>query len=417
MRILMVAWGSRGDVVPYVALGRGLVGVGYEVSVAAAKVFEPFVVGAGLGFRPFDIDLTEAGDDPVVSRWLAGPDSVSAELRNMRAAMARFGPVLADGLEAMVSEADGFVSGLLGLDSLAAHAAQVGKPIVSGALAPGQPTRSGQALLYPVRPAAWSRLNRGAGWWQLAGMCSLLRPANSVARRRLGVPVGGLRGYARSVTRTPTVLGASPLVVPQPRDWPDTTVTGYWVDAVPPEYRPPAGLVEFLAAGDPPVYIGFGSMPAKDPEALRSLVVEALTRTKRRAVLGGALHAGDASVLALSDAVVSIAGVPHEWLFPQTAGVVIHGGAGTTGTGLRAGVPVSVVSHMGDQHYWGRRVHDLGAGPKPLRRGNLTADSLAGILTDLALPASRQKARQIGRRLRAENGVAHAVDVISRVFG
>ena len=415
MRVLMVAWGSRGDVQPYLALGRGLNRAGHEVTVAAARDFEAMVSQAGLGFSPFDISL-EASDDPVVRRWLAGTDRPSQELGNMRAAVERFAPVFADGLVAALAQADAVVCGLLSTWALAPWAASQGKPLVAALLQPGVPSRLGASLLYPLRPTATSRLNLAAGWAHVLAMYRLLAPAAQAVHERLGLPRGGLRDHIGSVVDKPTVLGASPLVVPPAPDWPaHLTVTGYWVRPAPVDYQPPAGLADFLAAGPPPLYVGFGSMPLTDSVAMRELVKAALPG--RRLLLGGALHAGPDPVEVVSDAVVSVGDVPHEWLYPRTGGVVCHGGAGTTAAALRAGVPVAVVPHMGDQPYWGRRVHELGLGPAPVRRARLTADRLAAMVAGFGDPGLRARTTRFGLRLREERGVQNAVAAITAVLG
>lgn len=418
MRLLLVAWGSRGDVAPFVALGRGLRAAGHDVTVAAADGFADVVQGAGLGYRRFAISLDASSTDPVFLRWLAGSDSLTAELRNMRAAAETFGPVLAEGLAGMVDDADGIVSGLLSLDALAPWARAHGRPLVAALLQPMLPTRCGVALTHPALPGRRSAANLAAGWWQASGMYSLLHRPLRQAHAALGVPHGGVRGYLRTVMTTPTVVGVSPLVVPQPDDWPPhAQVCGYWPDPVPDGYRPPVALTGFLTAGPAPVYLGFGSMPAADAPGLRSTVLAAVRRAGVRAVLGGSLHAGADAVREWTDGVVSVSGLPHGWLFSRTAGVVCHGGSGTVGAGLRAGVPVGVVSHMGDQHYWGRRVHELGVGPAPLHRVELDATRLTGLLHGLRDPGVVERAARLGTALRAEDGVARAVAFIQEVLG
>jgi UDP:flavonoid glycosyltransferase YjiC (YdhE family) len=107
--------------------------------------------------------------------------------------------------------------------------------------------------------------------------------------------------------------------------------------------------------------------------------------------------------------------VPHDWLFPRTAAVVHHGGAGTTAAGLRAGVPSVVVPFMSDQPFWGRRVFALGAGPEPIPRKQLTAEKLArAISAAVTDPVIRRRAANVGRLIRAEDGVARAADLIDR---
>ena len=119
----------------------------------------------------------------------------------------------------------------------------------------------------------------------------------------------------------------------------------------------------------------------------------------------------------VSDRLYSVAAVPHAWLFPQTAGVVHHGGAGTTAAGLRAGVPSLLVPFMADQPFWGRRVHALGVGPKPIPRRQLSVEKLAeGIRLMVTDEAMRRRAADLGARIRAEDGVGRAAELLEQHF-
>nr|WP_272918090.1 glycosyltransferase [Actinomadura rayongensis] len=176
-----------------------------------------------------------------------------------------------------------------------------------------------------------------------------------------------------------------------------------------PAYEPPADLAAFLAAGPPPVYAGFGSMVAKDPELTDLTVRTALRVAGLRGIVQGDPATSDDDVLAVRD-------VPHAWLFPRVAAVVHHGGAGTTAAGLRAGVPTIVCPFFGDQPYWGERVAALGAGPSPLPFRSLTVPDLASRLRRATSdPSIRERAAVVGARLRAEDGIARALDVLDAV--
>src|SRR5690606_7322177 len=125
-------------------------------------------------------------------------------------------------------------------------------------------------------------------------------------------------------------------------------------------------LAAFLASGSRPVYVGFGSMPGLDPHKLARVVADGLAAAGKRGILatgGGALELADPP-----PHVHMIASAPHAALFPHVSGALHHGGAGTTGASLRAGLPTIVCPYFGDQPFWGRRVADLGAGPQPLDR-------------------------------------------------
>jgi sterol 3beta-glucosyltransferase len=193
-------------------------------------------------------------------------------------------------------------------------------------------------------------------------------------------------------------------------------VTGYWFLDPAEDWMPAPALVDFLAAGPPPVYVGFGSMSSRKPEETTALILGALARTGQR----GIIHAGWGGMQRadLPDSVLMIDGVPFSWLFPRVAVVVHHGGAGTTSAGLRAGVPAVVVPFFGDQPYWGQRVADLGVGPAPIPRKKLTAERLAqAIQVAVTDHAMRQRAAELGTKIRAEDGVACAVAVVEQMVG
>ena len=118
----------------------------------------------------------------------------------------------------------------------------------------------------------------------------------------------------------------------------------------------------------------------------------------------------------LPASVFMVDSIPHAWLFPRVAAVVHHGGAGTTAAGLRAGVPSIVIPFLGDQHFWGRRVHDLGVGPAPIPRSKLTVDRLARAIEEAVTnTAMRQRAAELGSKIQAEDGIANAVEIIQRI--
>ncbi|MGQ9552632.1 MAG: glycosyltransferase [Anaerolineae bacterium] len=221
----------------------------------------------------------------------------------------------------------------------------------------------------------------------------------------------------RTSTRWSILYGFSPSVIPPPSDWgSDIHVTGYWFLDAADDWAPPPALIEFLEAGPPPVYVGFGSMSNRKPEETADLVLAALARAQQRGVvLSGwsGLQKAD-----LPNSVVMVDSIPFSWLFPRVAAVVHHGGAGTTAAGLRAGVPAVVIPFFADQPFWGQRLVALGVGPAPIPRKKLTVERLAQAIekavTDQAM---RQRAVALGARIRAEDGVAGAVAVVQSVAG
>jgi UDP:flavonoid glycosyltransferase YjiC (YdhE family) len=204
-------------------------------------------------------------------------------------------------------------------------------------------------------------------------------------------------------------------VIPKPADWDGQMhVTGYWFLDPVDDWNPPADLLEFLQAGSPPVFIGFGSMSTRNPEETTHLILQALACTQQRAIMlsgWGGLHKAN-----LPDTVYMLDSIPFSWLFPRVAVVVHHGGAGTTSAGLRAGVPSIIVPFFADQPYWGQRVADLRVGPAPIPRKKLTAERLAqAIQTAVTDQAMRQRAADLGVKIRAEDGIARAVEIVQQI--
>jgi UDP:flavonoid glycosyltransferase YjiC (YdhE family) len=231
---------------------------------------------------------------------------------------------------------------------------------------------------------------------------------NGCRREVLGLPALPWRAYATlDVGRLPILYGYSPALLPKPPDWGDWLhVTGFWFLDGAEHWQPPGELARFLDAGPPPVYVGFGSMVEREAERLTRLAVDALQQSGRRGVLLSGWSGLGGS--ALPETILRVDSVPHEWLFPRTAVVVHHGGAGTTAAALRAGVPSVSVPFFADQAFWGWCVHQSGAGAPPVPRQRLTVERLAGAIGRATQAEVRQRAADLGQRIRAEAGVAEA---------
>jgi sterol 3beta-glucosyltransferase len=215
----------------------------------------------------------------------------------------------------------------------------------------------------------------------------------------------------------PYLYGFSSAVVPRPPDWDEHKyVTGYWFLDRLPDWRPPAELVDFLDSGPPPVCVTFGSMVNTDAEEVTAGIVQALTRAGQRGLL--LTGAGGLTSSFLTDDIRAFQEVPHDWLFPRVAAAVHHGGAGTSGAALRAGIPSVVVPFLGDQPFWARRLFNLGASPRPIRRKRLSPERLeAAVRVAVTDPAMRKRAARLGEQIRAEDGVGQAVAVFHRYLG
>ncbi len=417
MRILIATVGTRGDVQPYVALGKRLVQEGHTVRLLTDAAFAPLVEGAGLNLFPIRTDprrTFEAGLRQVGSRSLR---LMRWFFRQMQAAAHQY---FMDALEAC-RQADLVLFSPMGFP--AAHVAEaLNLPYVGVYLQPATPTHVFPSPLATSLPG-WVPFRRQYNWlsfrltnWMLA--FTVRSVINQCRRDVLGVPPKPWRFYASvDVSEIPILYGFSPHVIPKPPDWgPWIHVVGYWFLDDEGDWRPPRKLAAFLDAGPPPVYVGFGSMVDVDVEHLTRVVVRALAEAGQRGILlGGWARLGSAS---LPEHVLRIDEVPHAWLFPRCAAVVHHGGAGTVAAGLRAGVPTVVVPFYFDQPFWGRRVHELGVGPAPIPRRRLTVERLAAAVhaavTDRHM---RERAQALGARIRQEDGIAQAIEVLRNQVG
>jgi UDP:flavonoid glycosyltransferase YjiC (YdhE family) len=209
----------------------------------------------------------------------------------------------------------------------------------------------------------------------------------------------------------PMLYGMSPTLVPKPADWPDNAfVCGQWL-APTGQWSPPAQLSEFLAAGEAPIYIGFGSMGGFDSRQLLESAVGGLAG--RRALFYPGWSGVQASDLPPN--IFVIGNTPHDWLLPRTAVVVHHGGSGTTHSAARAGVPSVVVPFAGDQFFWADRLRRAGVAATLTGWKALNAASLAEALRFAEREDVRSRAQGIGERMRAESGLATAIELIESV--
>ncbi len=214
----------------------------------------------------------------------------------------------------------------------------------------------------------------------------------------------------------PVLHGYSELVSPRPRDWMDTAhVTGYWFLEQESDWQPPVELIDFLEAGEKPVYVGFGSMAGRNPQRMAKIVVDALQKAKVRGIIatgGGGMEASN-----LTETIFKIDRVPHTWLFPRVSAVIHHGGAGTTAAGLRAGIPTIVCPFIVDQPYWGERIYALGVGSKPIPQKKLTAKKLAEAIREVTTnQIIQQNAANLCQKIREEDGIAKAIAIIESIL-
>jgi len=418
INITVFAAGSRGDIQPCVSLSKGLQQAGYRVRLAAPEDFADFVQSHDVDFYPLrgDVQQIMAGDTGREFMETGGGNPIKS-IFAVRKMIAPVVMTMAMDAHEACRDADALI--FLGVFNAfgQAIAEELDLPLINMEPTPLLPTRAFPAPSWPLQRNLGGLHNYLSGWAMLQVVWLWYRPFVNRFRQRLGLSPFTAARFYHSLKSTPMLGAYSPSVIPHPADWPDTVhVAGYFFLETHAEWQPSAELEAFLEAGDPPVYIGFGSMAGRNPERLAGLVLEALARSGRRGVLStgwGGLRPG-----MVPDNVFVLDTAPHHWLFPRMSAVVHHGGAGTTAAGLRAGVPNVIVPFALDQPFWGARIRALGVGPDPIPQKKLTAERLAGAISRaLTDPEMKERARACGVAIRAENGVENAVQIVQRYFG
>ncbi|MBW4670277.1 MAG: glycosyltransferase [Cyanomargarita calcarea GSE-NOS-MK-12-04C] len=419
MRITILTVGTRGDVQPYIALGLGLQAAGHKVRLATNALFHEFVISHGLDFAP-------VGGNPqeIIKRLKTEASKSNKTLLPKKLQLkAQFWRIFCSGLERLIADswdacqdAEAIIYSQLALPGY--HIAE--KLGIPGYAAYTHPFTRTRTFPHPLNKFDFhlggtfnwlTYIFEEQVWWQFTK--KIINQWREETLKLPSIPPIGL--YRRQQKQQiPILYCYSSAVVPKPLDWPDWVhLTGYWFLDCPSDWQPPTDLVDFLAAGPPPVYIGFGSMSGLKPEALTELVLEVLVRTGQRGILltgWGGLSNAD-----LPDNVLKIASAPHDWLFPQMAAVVHHGGAGTTAAGLRAGIPSVIIPFGAEQPFWGQRVADLGVGSALIPQTDLTVEVLASAIKTVTSDESmKARAHALGEKIRSEDGVAKALEIFHR---
>ena len=203
--------------------------------------------------------------------------------------------------------------------------------------------------------------------------------------------------------------------MPKPQDWgPEIDIAGFVFLDLASSFKPPEALVEFLDAGEPPVYIGFGSIVVDDPDIFTKMIFEAVEKAGIRALVSkGWGGLGDEG--SKPDSVYMLDNTPHDWLFPKCSAVVHHGGAGTTAIGLKCGKPTMIVPFFGDQQFWGSMIGEAGAGAKPVPYKELTSDKLAAGIKQCLTEEAREAAGKLANDIEKEgDGSKNAVTSFHR---
>ncbi|KAI6359918.1 hypothetical protein MCOR25_006907 [Pyricularia grisea] len=426
LNIVIMVIGSRGDAQPFLKIGQVLKQqYGHRVRIATHPAFKDFVE------KDSGLEFFSVGGDPseLMAFMVKNPGMIpkletvkAGDIGRRRAAMAEMfegfwracihatdDPKDQDNLRLMGDKPPFIADAIIANPPSFAHyhiAEALGIPLHLMFTFPYTPT---QAFPHPL--ASIKKSNVDPGYtnfisyplvemmvWQ--GLGDLV---NDFRVKTLGLdPVSTL--WAPGATyrlHVPFTYLWSPGLVPKPEDWGDEIdISGFVFLDLASSFKPPDDLVKFLDDGDPPIYIGFGSIVVDDPDRFTEMIFEAVKQAGVRALVSkGWGKLGGENV---PDNVYMLENTPHDWLFPRVSACVIHGGAGTTAISLKCGKPTMVVPFFGDQHFWGSMLERCGAGPEPVPYKRLTAEKLAEGIKYCLSDEAKQAATEIARDIEKE---------------
>ena len=410
MRLALLTYGTQGDVQPFIALARGLQQAGHTVQLAAPGRFGSQAALYEIPFIPLPGDPGEFARI-LVDRTGKNPLKMISALRDFVFPLA--GEVAA-GFRSACQEADAVVHTFLSTTGGHAFARQQGIPDISVQFFPVfAPTRAFPSPAMPALPLGgyYNLLTHVLVtffYWRVGHLgVGLLKRTCPDFPDRLFWP---FRESYRGIT--PLLFAFSPAVVPRPSDWGEHVfITGYWSQEDVDDWEPPERLTHFLSAGPAPLCVNFGSVVSRNAEGVYAIILKAIEKTNQRAVI--ICGWGNWQCMGESANVCIVDFAPHDWLFPRTQAVIHHGGAGTTASALRVGVPSIIIPFASDQPFWGRRVVRIGAGPDPIPVRQLSVERLSAAIQLVTQTAEfKQRSVEIGWQLGAENGIANAIAII-----
>ncbi|GFZ97360.1 glycosyltransferase [Dyella caseinilytica] len=408
MKFAVVTYGTEGDTRPLAALCRALMDAGHETRLLAdtSTLGSAEALGVPSAALPGDIRgaLQPGGSiSGVVAKGGRVDSTVSALARIANANTESW-------LRQIVSVAQGcdaVITGGLAAFAGFSAAEYLGVKAIGCGMIPITPTAAYPSpFLPPGIVPRW--LNHASHRFVNAMLWRAFRKATNAARSN----VCGLPTRKRVWTQHPMLYGVSPSLLPTPSDWPENAyLCGQWMQPE-QDWTPPPALDAFLAAGEPPIYIGFGSMMGFDRPKLLKEIIKAVAG--RRALFYPGWSGVDATMLPANFLVTSE--TPHSWLFPRTSIVIHHGGAGTTHTAARAGVPSVVVPFAGDQFFWADRLRQAGVAAEGLSVKHLDAGLLADRLAFAGTNETRICAQVLGKKMMAEDGLTSAIACIEKIM-
>lgn len=412
---VLLTIGSRGDVQPYIALGKELLKEGHNVTIATHSEFEGWIRKHGLKFKVI------AGNPAELMSLMVSHGSVSVGF--IKEAASKFRGWILELLHTSWEACQGCdiiiesPSAMCGI-----HIAEaLGVPYMRAFTMPWTKTKAyPHAFIVPDQKRGGSYNYLTHVMFETVLWKGISSQVNKWRVNELDLPKTNLLRMQQY--KVPFLYNVSPSVLPPAVDFPDwVSVTGYWFldEGSADDYNPPKELVEFLDCakedGKRVVYIGFGSIVVQDAKAMTRAVVDAVLDADVRCILNKGWSdrlskQEDIPEVELPPEIYNSGSIPHDWLFPRIDAAVHHGGSGTTGACLRAGLPIVIKPFFGDQFFYAMRIEDsgLGVGLKKLNSKSLSK-AIKTVTSDVKMI---EKVRKISVNIKKDNGKLRAIEQI-----
>eukprot|EP00164_Ancoracysta_twista_P002864 GFYU01003814.1.p1 GENE.GFYU01003814.1~~GFYU01003814.1.p1 ORF type:complete len:819 (-),score=269.28 GFYU01003814.1:92-2548(-) len=423
LNIVIMIVGTQGDVQPFIALSKELKTHGHRVRLATHACFREFVTKHGVEFYPLGGDPHQLAAYMVKNEgFIPGSVAEVQEKRNMIQEI-----VESTWGACTMPDGDGppFVAeAIISNPSTFGHihvAEKLCVPLHMFFTMPWTPTR---AFPHPLANISYARdpgyenklsynIVDSLMW---SGMADIF---NKFRTDTLGLdPIYAGSGGANILNDNlvPFAYIWSPSIIPKPEDWGNyIDVVGFFFLNQASSYEPPQDLKDFLDAGPPPIFIGFGSCAIEEGknDKVTGIIYDTVKELGCRAIvqkgwakLGGGHEKPDSVYLADQ--------CPHDWLFPRVSAVCHHGGAGTCAAGLRNGKPTIIVPFCGDQPFWGQMVANQKAGPTPIPIDTMTKEKLTEAFSYVLGDEAKANAERIAASMATEDGIKAGVEAFHK---
>lgn len=415
MRIGLQTWGTDGDFFPFLALAIGLSDAGHAVTLAYTSVD-----GKDYSNHPssLGIELIKAdGDIPIPENinpyaLASKPGSFREYSRLLDVYYEPFTEVMYAASERLCQEND-LVIGHAICHTLLTATQKYNCPRISLVLTPSVVQSN---FISPIGIQLGKAIN--SFLWMIGGELATKNWFKTAKKIQTREGLSAIKSLQKELFTSEllTIVAASEVLVSRPEDWADTVqMTGFLnLPSTNSDWKMPDALRTFLDAGEPPVYMTFGSCMQFDLKTSTELLIDTARLSGKQSIIQSdwskLTKPNDSNIYCLENA-------PHSEVFPHCSVIVHHGGAGTTQSTLLAGKPSVVVAHGFDQPYWGKQLEVMKVAASLLLRKNLTSNQLAHAI-EVAANSSEMKeqATLLGAAMKQEDGIGRTVRAITELL-